>query len=88
MNTYRPIDCTAHDHLEIACQHRYRVKIELNDGSTITGQAVTTHTEDSKGEFLHLAVADRQRLIRLDRIQCLTVLNQPCAFTQVIITPK
>ena len=37
MEPYRPISCDLHDHLEIACLRRLRLRVELADGTQVHG---------------------------------------------------
>lgn len=68
MTEYRPIDCGLHDHIEIACLRRYRLRIRTRDGRIVTGIATDTVTTADKAEYLVLDTdAGRDRL-RLDRI--------------------
>lgn len=77
MTDYQPIDCRLHDHIEIACLHRYRLRIRTDDDRIVVGKAVTTETSAAKAEYLILE--DGQRL-RLDRIVQIEPLAQGAAF--------
>lgn len=83
---YEPIACDLHDHLEIACQHRYRLHIELTDGSTLDVRALDTVTTASKEEFLLVADAPGQeQRLRLDRLRAITPLDTDARFGRVVI---
>lgn len=83
---YEPIACDLHDHLEIACQQRYRLRIELTDGSTLEAQALDTTTTASKEEFLVVVEASGQeQRLRLDRLRAITPLDVNARFGRVVI---
>ena len=83
---YEPIACELHDYLEIACQHRYRLHIELTDGDTIEARAVDTTTAASKEEFLVVADASGQeQRLRLDRLRAITPLDAGARFGRVVL---
>jgi Rho-binding antiterminator len=75
MNTYQPINCDLHDHLEIACLYSWVLKIELDDGKVITAKSVTTLTRPGDGEFLILDDGGDRVSIRLDYIHAITHLD-------------
>lgn len=77
MTDYEPIDCRLHDHIEIACLHRYRLRIRTNDDRIVVGMALTTETSAEKAEYLILQ--DGQRL-RLDEIVQIEPLAPGAAF--------
>ena len=76
---YKPIDCNLYDYLEIACLHRYEVKLQLRDGSVVHGFARTTKTQKD-GEYL---MVDESTELRLDQISQLEVLSEPRSFDSV-----
>jgi Rho-binding antiterminator len=76
MNTYQPIDCDLHDHLEIACLYSWVLKIELDDGKVITAKSITTLTRPGDGEFLILDDDGERVSIRLDYIHAITHLDK------------
>lgn len=85
MDTYRPMDCDLHDYLEIACLHRYRLRIELVDGGVVVAQALTTRTATTKEEFLLLRGDDGEREIRLDQLLAITPLDAGSQFGRVLL---
>jgi Rho-binding antiterminator len=70
----KPISCHLHDYIEIACLYGYRIKLELVNGGTLQGQAITIETENQR-EYLLIDVAGAQHRIetnQLKRMQALT----------------
>jgi Rho-binding antiterminator len=68
------ISCAAHDHLEVACLFAYCLKVELNDGSTVIGRAITTRISEHQ-EFLVINREGKETSLPLKgivRIRCLT----------------
>ena len=86
MTDYLPIDCDRHDYLEIACLHRYRLLIELTDGSSLEATPVTTLTTSDKEEFLRVETANGTREIRLDLLLAITPLNGGAVFGREVLT--
>lgn len=82
---YRPLACELYDYLEIACLHRYRLEIELLDGTRLQGQALTTETTASKEEFLLLRCAAGERRLRLDRLLAITPQDAEASFGRVLL---
>lgn len=82
---YQPLACDLYDYLEIACLYRYRLEIELLDGTRLQGQALTTETTASKEEFLLLHYADGERRLRLDRLLAITPQDAGASFGRVLL---
>lgn len=79
MSNYEPIECGLYDVLEIVCMDRYEVELQLED-DTLSGVAIGLETRDHQ-EFLRLRPStDAEEVVRLDRIQTLTVLSRPARF--------
>jgi Rho-binding antiterminator len=76
MKPYVPILCSQHDVIEIACLHRYALDIQLTDGTSIQGIAITTRTNAKKEEHLVITQDETEQLIRLDAIHSITPVNQ------------
>ena len=89
MNDYQPLHCDLHDCLEIACLHRYWLRIELRDGLAFDAQAFTTHTrrrpDGALEETLEVRVDDASRELRLDRLHAITPLSAPALFGRVVL---
>ncbi len=91
MDAYRPLHCDLHDYLEIACLHRYWLRIELRDGLVFDAQAFTTHTQRTTAgeveEYLEVRVDDASRELRLDRLHAITPLAAEARFARVVLSP-
>lgn len=86
MDDYQPLACDAYDYLEIACMHRYQLDIELVDGSHLLGQALTTETTASKGEFLLLRTTAGEQRLRMDRLLAITPQDADASFGRVLLS--
>lgn len=82
MSDYVPISCRLHDHVELACLRRYKLRIGTRD-ELIVGTAITTRTDPDKREWLVLERDGRQTELRLDRIRSLEPLDDDAAFAQI-----
>lgn len=84
-DAYRPLSCDLYDYLEIACMHRYQLRIELVDGGEVIAQAVTTRTESSKEEFFVVHNEQGEQRLRLDRLLAITPINHGASFGRVLL---
>ncbi|WP_068828628.1 Rho-binding antiterminator [Pseudomonas sp. BMS12] len=84
-DAYRPLSCDLYDYLEIACMHRYQLRIELVGGRELTAQAVTTRTEASKEEFFVVQGAQGEQRLRMDQLLAITPLNHGASFGRVLL---
>ena len=84
-DAYRPLSCDLYDYLEIACMHRYQLRIELVDGGEVIAQAMTTRTESSKEEFFVVHNEQGEQRLRLDRLLAITPLNHGASFGRVLL---
>lgn len=65
---YQPINCDDYEKLELACQHKFILKLELRDGEVIEAKAVDLLLK--KGvEYLTIEQDGNQRELRLDHIR-------------------
>ncbi|MFZ1873164.1 Rho-binding antiterminator [Serratia sp. D1N4] len=64
---YQPINCDDYDNLELACQQKLTLKLELRDGETIEAKAVDLLQKKSV-EYLTIEQNGTQRDVRLDHI--------------------
>ncbi len=48
------ISCQTHDYIEIACLYGFQIRLQLTDGSSQQGTAITTETSSDKREWLIL----------------------------------
>ncbi|WP_043311515.1 Rho-binding antiterminator [Pseudomonas sp. ML96] len=84
-DSYRPLACALYDYLEVACLHRYRLRIELVDGGELLAQALGTSTSASKEEFLVVGTDDGERQLRMDRLLAITPLDAGASFGRVLL---
>ena len=80
MKDYEPISCELHDHVEIACMHRYRLRIRATGGRILTGTASYTVTTPDKAEYLELDVNGTIERLRLDEIVQIEPLSPHASF--------
>jgi Rho-binding antiterminator len=69
------ISCQLHDYIEIACLYRYRVSLQLKNGSHVEGVAETTRTTSDKKEYLSLSTHDKTIDADFDEIRALVALT-------------
>ena len=81
MADYTPIDCDLHDHVEVACLFRYKLRLSTCDDQIICGTAVGTETDRDKQEWL-LLDGDVKR-IRLDHIRTMEPMTPGARFQKV-----
>ena len=86
MDDYQPLDCDLYDYVEIACLYRYRLAIELFDGTHLQAQALTTETTASKEEFLILRSPEGELRLRLDRLLAITPQDPGASFGRVLLS--
>ena len=80
-DTYSPIPCGDYDMLEIACMHRYRIRLRTSN-SILTGIASDLKVANHE-EFLLLRLDDgAETSVRIDRIYTITVLSEPRQFDE------
>jgi len=68
------ISCSDYDYIEIACMHRYLVRLTLKDGESLEGKALDTARNEDKQECIKLAVDSTEQLVVLDTLSKLEVL--------------
>lgn len=86
MDDYQPLACDLYDYLEIACLHRYHLDIELVDSTRLQGQAMTTKTMASQGEFLLVRMADGEQRLRMDHLLAITPMEPGARFGRVLLS--
>lgn len=86
MEPYRPLSCDLHDHLEIACLRRLRLRVELADGTQVEGRALTTVSTAAKEEYLRLECTDGVRDLRLDQLHAISALDDGSSFGRVVLS--
>lgn len=80
-DTYTPIPCGDYDMLEIACMHRYRIRLRTS-GAILTGIAHDLNVVNHE-EFLLLKLDDgTEEAVRIDKLHHLAVLSEPRQFDE------
>ncbi len=87
MKKYVPIRCDLHDHIEIACMHRYRLRIRATEGRILVGTASYTVTTPDKAEYLELEVDGATQRLRLDEIVQIEPLSPGARFGTIRFRP-
>jgi Rho-binding antiterminator len=77
------ISCQTHDYIEIACLYGFQIRLQLNDGSTRQGKAITTETGSDKREWLILEQAAGRTRIDLQHIKSMLSLTPNMHFEQI-----
>ena len=62
------VSCQLYDYIEIACMHKYRVKLYLKSGEEISGVAVDTCIDENRQECLLLKAEAGEQLVVLDSL--------------------
>jgi len=79
-----PINCHAHDYIEIACMYSYDLKLELRSEETLHVKAITTATKKNEnGVAIEYLIADSSTTrfdIPLTEIVKLEVKNKSAKF--------
>jgi Rho-binding antiterminator len=77
------ISCHTHDYIEIACLYGFQVLLQLNDGTTQQGKAITTETGSDKREWFILEQAAGRTQIDLQDIKSMLSLTPNMHFEQI-----
>ncbi|MEL6950222.1 MAG: Rho-binding antiterminator [Pseudomonadota bacterium] len=83
MTTPTPIACDLHDHIEVACLFRYELAIQLRDGTSVTGKALTTRTLGDKTEHLLLGTKGDSTSVPLNDIRQIDVTTPGARFSSL-----
>ncbi|MDN3682249.1 Rho-binding antiterminator [Vibrio tapetis subsp. quintayensis] len=67
------ISCEKYDYIEIACMHRYPIKLTMKAGSVLAGIALDTVRNESRQECLVISDDGGEVLVVLDDIAMLEV---------------
>jgi Rho-binding antiterminator len=77
------ISCQTHDYIEIACLYGFQIRLQLTDGSTLQGKAITTETSSDKREWLILQQSTGKIQIDLMQIKSMQSLTPNSHFEQI-----
>lgn len=82
MSETRPIDCTLHDYLEVACLFGYELEVLQKSGAVVIGNAVTTRTAAGE-EFLELKAGAHTVEVPMHEINKVLVRTLDAQFTEL-----
>lgn len=77
------LDCAVVDNLELACLHRYKLAVTMNDGEQLEGQAINLTTNDDRQECLILDMHGNARIIILADARQASALTENDYFTDL-----
>ena len=77
------IACHQHDYIEIACMHKFPVKLLLKNGMEIEGIANDTTINNNREECIILKTGDKEQIVVLDMIKEMDVQIENPHFTLV-----
>ena len=77
------ITCNQYDYIEIACMHRYPIKLTMKSDSIIEGIAQDTKRNDAREECILIKVEQADTLVILTDIAKLEVTIENPHFTEV-----
>ncbi len=77
------ISCEQYDYIEVACMYNYKLKLNLKSGAEIYGVAIDTARNDQSEECIKIKIDDQYRLIILDSISYMQVLDVNASFASV-----
>lgn len=83
MSSIQPIDCTLHDHLEIACTYGYILDVKRRDGRLQQGRAIDTRTAPGGIEYLVLATDSGRTEVAMHEITFVTVRTPGACFQEL-----
>lgn len=69
------ISCSDYDYIEIACMHRYPVRLSMKNGEKIEGTALDTARNDARIECIKIGAPIGALLVELDQIMSIKVLT-------------
>ena len=76
----KPIDCDLYDYLEIACMHRYQMRVTLDSGAVLRGRAVTTATQPDKTEMLVLLTRQGNQNVAMHQLKRIDIETKGATF--------
>lgn len=83
---YQPINCDDYDNLELACQHKLILKLELRDGEVIEAKAIDL-LQKKRVEYLTIEQNGQQRDLRLT-ISAVSVIRKSVPWSSVCRTEQ
>lgn len=76
------ISCNDYDYIEIACMHRYPVRLTMKEGDIIKGTALDTARDQAKQECVVVGVDGCKQFVVLDSLSKLEVLIENPHFNE------
>lgn len=80
----KTISCGDYDYIEIACMHRYDVRLVLADGATLFGRAVNTRTAENKQEYFGISVEGVLTEVPMNQLVRMTTTTPGASFDQIV----
>jgi Rho-binding antiterminator len=80
------ITCTNYDYVEIACLHKYPVRLILKDGTEKSGIAFDTTVNEKREECIVIKGADQKENIILSHIALMIAQVENPHFKQIKFT--
>lgn len=77
------ISCQIHDYIELACLYGLEIHLQLTDGSSHEGKAITTQTSSDKREWLILQQQSARIQVDLMQIKTMQSLTPNIHFDQI-----
>lgn len=77
------ISCSNYDYFEIACMHRYLIRLTMKTGIVIEGTAIDMKLNDDRDECIEINTNETYTLIELDEIVELEALIDNPHFTLI-----
>lgn len=77
------ISCNLYDYIEIACMHKYSVRITLKDARVIEGVATDTSLDSNRNECIKIQQGSQTFLVILQEIAELEVPEQNPHFNHI-----
>ena len=77
------LSCENYDYIEIACMHRFAIKLTLKSGDIVVGTALDTLHNDNKQECVKVLVEKTEQSVVLDEVVKLEAVTANPHFQQI-----
>jgi Rho-binding antiterminator len=77
------MSCSDYDYIEIACMHRYPIRMHLINGEQLEAIAIDTKRNQQKQECIQVEFNGEHKLVVLDTLQSMEVLVENPHFKEV-----
>ncbi len=78
-----PVSCSLYDYIEVACLHRYDVKLILANGDEQIGRATSTRAGPDKVEYFGIHVDGDLVEVPMHEIACMETITPTASFKRV-----